>query len=164
MVVLIKSCAQILYIMATKVIEAICASRKAEGWMVKKYQKDKAFWKSLGVASPQMYIGSQTGMFRIFPGRQSRECGSYDPRERPWYKGAVPNTISSAAPRHVVFLLDKSLSMGEPMGPYSNATKLDYMKQVVTSTLSFLTDRDSVAGELRCCYDLIALLFCNYSG
>lgn len=85
-------------------------------------------------------------MFRIFPARASRNCGSYDPRERPWYKGAVPNTISSAAPRHVVFLLDKSLSMGGKMGTgNSTITKLDYMKRVVTSTLTFLTDNDSVA-------------------
>lgn len=92
------------------------------------------------------YIGSATGMLRIFPARASRECGSYDPRERPWYKGAVPNTISSAAPRHVVFLLDKSLSMGELMGTgNSTITKLDYMKRIVTHTLRFLTDNDSVA-------------------
>lgn len=87
-------------------------------------------------------------MFRIFPARQSRECGSYDPRERPWYKGAVPNTISAAAPRHVVFLLDKSLSMGERMSTNSNMTRLDYMKHVVTTTLRSLTDDDSVAGKL----------------
>lgn len=129
--------------------------------MVNKFKEAESFWRSLGVDSPQMvsyyllfshvcifnciesffisfvvnylfqYFGSATGMFRIFPARHSRECGQYDPRERPWYKGAVPLTISNTVkPRHVVMLLDISLSMGDPMSPKSNQTKLGYMKNM----------------------------------
>lgn len=107
------------------------------------------------------YFGSATGVFRIFPGRHSRECGQYDPRVRPWYKvssrlnnnlwhfqppsrliiagcpsyiklkGAVPSTISNTVkPRHVVMLLDKSLSMGDTMSATTNQTKLSYMKSM----------------------------------
>ena len=56
-------------------------------------------------------------------------------------------TISNSAPRHIVFLLDKSLSMGEPINANSNetVTKLDYMKRAVKSIMGFLTENDSVA-------------------
>lgn len=86
-------------------------------------------------------------MFRIFPGRTSNQCGGYDPRERPWYKGAVPQTISDEAPRNIVLLIDKSLSMGDPMSPNSNVTKLEYAKSVVIPVLRELTENDSVAGK-----------------
>ena len=58
-----------------------------------KYNQDKNLWKSLNVTSPQMYFGSSTGVFRIFPARQSRECGVYDPRLRPWYQAAVSTFV-----------------------------------------------------------------------
>ena len=72
-----------------EVVEAICYTRTAQAWMVNKYNQDKEVWKSLGVDSPQMFFGSSTGVFRIFPARQSRECGSFDPRLRPWYQASV---------------------------------------------------------------------------
>ena len=63
--------------------------------MVKKYNEDKDLWsKDLNVSSPQMFFGSSTGVFRIFPARQSKECGKYDPRLRPWYQASLPSTVS----------------------------------------------------------------------
>lgn len=76
-----------------EVIEAVCYTRTAQRWMVQKYNQDKNLWKSLNVTSPQMYFGSSTGVFRIFPARQSRECGVYDPRLRPWYQAAVSTFV-----------------------------------------------------------------------
>jgi len=72
-----------------EVIEAVCYSRSAEKWMVTKYNEDKQLWKSLNTTSPRMYFGSSTGVFRVFPATHSRECGTYDPRVRPWYQSTV---------------------------------------------------------------------------
>lgn len=78
-----------------EVIEAVCYTRTAQRWMVKKYNEDKDIWsKDLNVSSPQMFFGSSTGVFRIFPARQSKECGQYDPRLRPWYQASLPSTVS----------------------------------------------------------------------
>ncbi len=71
------------------VVEAVCYTRTAQHWMVDKYNQDKSFWQAIGVSSPQMFFGSSTGVFRIFPARHSRECGMYDPRSRPWFQAAV---------------------------------------------------------------------------
>ena len=71
------------------VVEAVCYTRTAQRWMVQKYTQDNQFWQSIGVSSPQMFFGSSTGVFRIFPARHSRECGVYDPRLRPWYQATV---------------------------------------------------------------------------
>ena len=74
--------------------------------MVDKYNDDKPFWDAFGVSSPQMYSGSTNGIYRIHPGRHSKECGQYDPHVRPWYQAAVPTTISNAVkPRHMVVLM-----------------------------------------------------------
>mmetsp|Transcript_26950 Transcript_26950/g.55003 ORF Transcript_26950/g.55003 Transcript_26950/m.55003 type:complete len:696 (-) Transcript_26950:109-2196(-) len=132
------------------VIEGICYTRTAERWMVDKYYEEQSFWESLGVPSPQMYYGSGSGMFRIHPARHSRECGAYDPRERPWYMAAVPSTISSLTkPRHVVIVMDTSRSMGQLMDNQANSanpvTKLAFMKNVVTSILRGLSNMDSVS-------------------
>jgi hypothetical protein len=42
------------FFISIQVIEAICSSRRAEEWMVNKYEEDKVYWETLGVASPQM--------------------------------------------------------------------------------------------------------------
>lgn len=85
-------------------------------------------------------------MFRIYPARHSKECGTYDPRERPWYKAAVPSTISNTVkPRHVVILMDTSRSMSDFISDNSNQTKIEYMKEVVGLTLGLLSDKDTVS-------------------
>lgn len=129
-----------------EVVEAICYTRTAERWMVQKSQDDEDVWNNLGVSPPQMYFGSSTGVFRIFPARQSRECGQYDPRLRPWYQASVPSTISnSVKPRRVVIMMDTSRSMNETMSTKTRETKLSYMKKAVTSAISTLSKRASIA-------------------
>jgi hypothetical protein len=81
-----------------EVIEAVCYTRSAEKWMVKKYNEDKQLWKSLNVSSPRMYFGSSTGVFRVFPATHSRECGTYDPRVRPWYQALVRLLLIATPP------------------------------------------------------------------
>ena len=128
------------------VIEDVCMTIPTQRWMVKKYNEERTFWSSLGVAPPQMYFGSDTGVFRIYPARQSEECGKYDPRSRPWYQAALPSTIANVVkPRRVIIMLDTSRSMAEPLSPRSNVTKLAYMKQSVIAVLNSLSSNDSIA-------------------
>lgn len=128
------------------VIEDVCMTAPTQRWMVKKYASDRSFWSSLDVAPPQMYFGADTGVFRIYPARQSQECGVYDPRTRPWYQAALPSTISTKVkPRRVVIILDTSRSMGDPLITGSNQTKLAYMQQTVKAVLNTLSPNDSIA-------------------
>jgi len=128
------------------VIEDVCMTLPTQKWMVKKYWEEKTFWSELNVSRPQMYFGSDTGVFRIYPARQSEECGKYDPRTRPWYQAALPSTIRNAVkPRRVIIMLDTSRSMGEPLNRKSEQTKLSYMKQSVIAVLNTLSQNDSIA-------------------
>lgn len=52
------------------------------------------------------YFGSWNGVMRMYPGGSyGQECGSYDPRMRPWYVAA------SSGPKDVVIVIDTSASM-----------------------------------------------------
>ena len=62
-------------------------------------------WTFSGLLSPDIvrqavwhYIGTATGVVRIFPGVQ--ESKYYDPRARPWYQKAVanPGTVAITSP------------------------------------------------------------------
>ncbi|KAL7515949.1 hypothetical protein ACHAWX_001012 [Stephanocyclus meneghinianus] len=79
-----------------QVIESICHSRLAEPFMVEKYNTNNAH---------RMYFGSTAGVFRIIPAHHSGECGSFDPRRRPWFVAA------SSGPKDVVLVIDVSGSM-----------------------------------------------------
>jgi hypothetical protein len=56
-----------------------------------------------------MYVGSNRGLFREYPGNyhgdDSNKCGDYDPRYRPWY------TAAASGAKNVIILIDKSSSM-----------------------------------------------------
>ena len=129
------------------VIEDICMTLPTQRWMIEKNIEEESFWSSIGVARPQMYFGSDTGVFRIYPARQSQECGQYDPRTRPWYQAALPSTIRNAVKaRRVIIMLDTSRSMIEPLDAgRSEHTKLSYMKQSAVAVLNTLTANDSIA-------------------
>ena len=51
------------------------------------------------------YIGTPTGLFRLFPGDVDVTCSGYDPRVRPWYVAATNG------PLNVILVLDTSASM-----------------------------------------------------
>ena len=84
--------------------EAICYTRKLDDFFVSKNSEDVAS-EVYGGMTPQMYFGSSSGAFRIYPARHSSTCGGYDPRIRPWYVAA------SSGPKDVVLVLDVSGSM-----------------------------------------------------
>lgn len=51
------------------------------------------------------YIGTPTGVFRVYPGDVEEHCASFDPRVRPWYIAATNG------PLNVILVLDASASM-----------------------------------------------------
>jgi von Willebrand factor type A domain len=79
-----------------------------------------------------MHFGSNEGIFRIFPGRSEEECGSYDPRLRPWYIAA------GSGPKNVVMVLDTSGSM-------ERGQKMDLLKLAATRVIKTLTVSDRVS-------------------
>eukprot|EP00522_Entomoneis_paludosa_P017429 CAMPEP_0172452664 /NCGR_PEP_ID=MMETSP1065-20121228/10246_1 /TAXON_ID=265537 /ORGANISM="Amphiprora paludosa, Strain CCMP125" /LENGTH=683 /DNA_ID=CAMNT_0013204755 /DNA_START=144 /DNA_END=2195 /DNA_ORIENTATION=+ len=114
-----------------KLIESICFTRNLDDWFVQKREADKAFWNDLGVEPRSMYFGSHNGAFRIFPARQSEQCGQYDPRLRPWY------VSGSSGPKNVVLILDTSGSMAE-------GNRIDLLKQAAKRVVSTLTVSDRI--------------------
>jgi hypothetical protein len=113
-----------------QVIETVCYSSAMEDWLQDKRAGDSSFWNELGVAPSAWYFGSNTGAFRIWPARQSKTCGNYDPRVRPWYVAA------SSGPKNVIMVLDTSASM--------QGVRLDLMKEAAKRVVSTLTVGDRV--------------------
>jgi len=90
-----------------ELVETVCYSRRAEEYMVRKYEEDSAFWAQYGTAPSWTYFGAHNGMFRQVPATLANVCGKYDPRTRPWYVAA------SSGPKDVVIVIDTSGSMDE---------------------------------------------------
>jgi Mg-chelatase subunit ChlD len=95
-------------------VESICFSRGLDSY----FREIREYWlkngpsdESLRIDPPTMFFGSQTGVFRIFPGRPSKLCSpfseysAYDPRRRPWYVAA------SSGPKNIILVVDTSASM-----------------------------------------------------
>lgn len=82
-----------------------------------------------------MYLGSNRGLFREFPGNYHGDdnniCDDYDPRYRPWY------TIAASGAKNVIILIDKSSSMSE-------AGKLQIAKNAVISMIDTLSISDNL--------------------
>eukprot|EP00730_Choanoeca_flexa_P016356 TRINITY_DN7704_c0_g1_i1.p1 TRINITY_DN7704_c0_g1~~TRINITY_DN7704_c0_g1_i1.p1 ORF type:complete len:661 (+),score=122.10 TRINITY_DN7704_c0_g1_i1:35-2017(+) len=78
------------------------------------------------------YVGTPSGMWRLFPGIPQEQCYDYDPRLRPWYVAAT------SGPKDVVLVIDKSASM-------SAASRMELTKQAVATVLDTLTLSDHVA-------------------
>ena len=113
-----------------QLIESVCFTRTLDDWFVRKREADSDFWDGLGVEPRSMYFGSHNGAFRIFPGRQSEQCGVYDPRLRPWY------VAGSSGPKNVVLVLDLSGSM--------QGSRLSNLKTAASRVVSTLTVSDRV--------------------
>ena len=86
---------------------------------------------------------------RLFPGiprerhlvngtQNEYECQPYDPRLRPWFIRA------STGPKDIVFIIDKSLSMGDYVNPEKTTTKWDLVRNAVAKMLQTLTFTDFV--------------------
>ncbi len=113
-----------------KLIETLCFTRTLDDWFVQKREQDSQFWKSYGVDFPSMYFGSNNGAFRIYPARHTDNCGSYDPRIRPWY------VAGSSGPKNIIMILDISRSM---------KTRLPLLKKAATRVVQTLTVQDRIA-------------------
>ena len=116
----------------TQVIETVCFTRELDDWFVQKKAGDASFWQNYnGIEPTAMFMGSHNGAFRIFPARHTENCGSYDPRLRPWYVSA------SSGPKNVILILDTSGSM--------QGLRMDLMKEAASRVLQTLTVADRVA-------------------
>jgi len=117
-----------------QVIESVCYTRQLDSFFSQKRRTDADYWRSFGVESPPMFFGSQEGMFRIFPGRHFENCGSFDPRVRPWYIAA------SSGPKNIVLVLDTSGSMNSGQGQ-----RFVLLKKAAIRVIQTLTVGDRVA-------------------
>ncbi|KAL3787479.1 hypothetical protein HJC23_001129 [Cyclotella cryptica] len=106
-----------------RVIESVCHSRLAEPFMVEKYNHNNAH---------RMYFGSSAGVFRIIPAHHSVECGSFDPRRRPWFVAA------SSGPKDVVLVIDVSGSMDK-------GRRMELAKEAASTIVETLSVADRFA-------------------
>lgn len=117
-----------------KVIETICFTRELDSWFINKQESDRSYWQGFDVESPQMYFGSHNGIFRKFPGSSvnTKECGRYDPRVRPWYVAA------SSGPKNIIMILDTSGSM-------KDFNRLPLLKEAAKRVIDTLAVGDRIA-------------------
>ena len=115
-----------------EVIESACYTRLAEPYMVEKYKSDEEYWDRYDVQPSWTYFGAHNGLFRMIPATHIEQCGSYDPRKRPWFVAA------SSGPKDVVVVLDVSGSM-EDYG------RMDTAKKAAITVVETLTVADRVA-------------------
>jgi hypothetical protein len=113
------------------VYETICWTRHMNEWLIQRNERDRAFWEELEINPGAMYFGSTTGVFRYYPGRRTKDCGTYDPRPRPW------NVAPSSGPKNIVLVLDKSGSM--------KYNRMTLMKKAAIRVIETLTMSDRIA-------------------
>lgn len=113
-------------------IEAVCFTNAIGAYLETKREQDFRFWSQLGSEPSGYYFGSTTGAFRIYPGRRTQSCGSFDPRVRPWYVAA------SSGPKNIVMILDVSGSMEE-------RNRIGLMKQAAKRIVETATVGDRIA-------------------
>jgi hypothetical protein len=74
--------------------ETVCYSRLTEAFMVDNFKENE-----------YKYFGAHNGLFRQTPALGRKNCGSYDPRIRPWFVAAA------SGPKDVVLVIDGTNSM-----------------------------------------------------
>mmetsp|Transcript_25508 Transcript_25508/g.51932 ORF Transcript_25508/g.51932 Transcript_25508/m.51932 type:complete len:162 (+) Transcript_25508:465-950(+) len=117
-----------------EIIESVCYTKLAEPYLVEKLERDTDFWANYNVTPSWTYFGAHNGMFRQIPASHREECGSYDPRRRPWFVAA------SSGPKDVVLILDVSGSM-------SDYGRLSIMKDAaITGEFDFALNTQSLLG------------------
>jgi len=114
-----------------QVIETVCFTQALDEYLTDKHDANIDYWDKIDVPPPWFHYGAHNGVFRIYPGRQTRSCGGYDPRQRPWYIAA------SSGPKNVILILDTSGSM--------RGLRLELMKQAAKQVINSLTVGDRVA-------------------
>ena len=95
---------------------------------------DQEFNRTLGIVnstSRWQYIGTPSGLHRLFPGIPQEECQLYDPTLRPWYVAAISGR------KNVVMLLDVSDST-------KDFGRLDRLKDAAKGALGALDNFDYV--------------------
>ena len=97
------------------VVETACYTRLAEPYMVKKYAESEEFWAKKNMKPSWTYFGAHDGLFRSIPALHQADCGTFDPRRRPWFVAA------SSGPKDVVLIIDVSQSMDK--SPRINVTR-----------------------------------------
>ncbi|XP_065835892.1 VWFA and cache domain-containing protein 1-like isoform X2 [Oscarella lobularis] len=87
------------------------------------------------------YFASQEGLISIYPAFKVQDCGSYDPRFRPWYVSA-----SVPEPKDVVLVIDKSGSMTSTVtaGRESFSSRMELAKEAAKTVLDSLSPDDRV--------------------
>lgn len=116
----------------SKTIESVCYSAALDSYFNATYESDSMFWQGLDSPPPQLYFGSESGAFRIYPARFTK-CDDYDPRVRPWYNAA------SSGPKNLILILDVSGSMASK----GRISKLKAAAKVMVNALT-ITDRIAV--------------------
>ena len=146
---------------AVKAIDSVLdprAQRKAGavGCFAAGTTMDEAYKKVSGAADHEnklMYFGSVDGVMAYYPGvlwarskkNGATTCGQdYDPRKRPWFLSG------STGPKNVVFILDSSGSMQQPV----HAPRMALLKTAAKALMDGLTQADFVSvvdfdGEAR---------------
>jgi von Willebrand factor type A domain len=87
------------------VVETICFTKDLDDYFKTKQAEDAEFWQEFGGQPSARFFGSTTGALRVYPARYFSECGSFDPRIRPWYAAA------GSGPKNIIMVLDTSGSM-----------------------------------------------------
>ncbi|CAD7701846.1 unnamed protein product, partial [Ostreobium quekettii] len=128
--------------LSPEVIESICTFQPLEEDFVKKGPEGSYTWT---------YIGTTTGVHRIWPGlalprdlseadppKPLESCKKFDPRERPWFNAA------SSGPKDVVIVLDTSESMGKALGS-TGKTRWEVTRDAVSRLLGTFGISDFVS-------------------
>ena len=83
------------------------------------------------IALRWQYLGTPTGLLRLYPGSPQETCNAYDPRNRPWYVAAT------SGPKNVILVIDVSGSM-------HRFSRLDLAKEAAKTVVNTLTNFDFV--------------------
>ena len=95
---------------------------------------DQEFNRTLRIENSTLrwqYIGTPSGLHRLFPGIPQEQCQSYDPTVRPWYVAAISGR------KNVVMVLDVSDST-------KDFGRLDRLKEAAKGALRALDNFDYV--------------------
>jgi von Willebrand factor type A domain len=116
------------------VIEAICFTKDLDDYFIEKKDnvEDAKFWMELGIQPSSRFFGSTTGAFRIYPAQYYPECGSFDPRVRPWYAAA------GSGPKNIIMVLDTS-------GTMASSNRIGLLKEAAHRVINTTGTADRIA-------------------